>query len=103
MFRVTKFAALLPLIAGCYLSHAAEVESDPPPLLSASQMHSCARNAAGVLACWGANGYGVLGDGTTTDRLSATPVVDLADSVEISAGLDHTRAPQLRWCRLLGK
>jgi alpha-tubulin suppressor-like RCC1 family protein len=37
--------------------------------------HACARNAAGVVSCWGRNDKGQLGDGTKTDRTTASPVV----------------------------
>ncbi len=35
--------------------------------------YSCAVLASGLVRCWGYNGWGQLGDGTTTDR--ALPVV----------------------------
>jgi alpha-tubulin suppressor-like RCC1 family protein len=36
--------------------------------------HSCAKSA-GVLHCWGANTYGQVGDGSTTDQYSPTKVL----------------------------
>ena len=45
---------------------------------------TCALTAAGDVKCWGANGSGQLGDGTTIQRLS--PVQTLAGAISISAG-----------------
>lgn len=36
--------------------------------------HACARTAAGAVLCWGRNDQGQLGDGSTMDRSTATPV-----------------------------
>jgi alpha-tubulin suppressor-like RCC1 family protein len=37
--------------------------------------HTCAMTTDGGLRCWGYNGYGQVGDGTTTNRLVPTTVV----------------------------
>ncbi len=44
--------------------------------LSAGGGNTCARTSAGAGYCWGLNIYGRLGDGTTIDRLTPTPVAD---------------------------
>src|SRR3989441_6774788 len=43
--------------------------------LTAGTAHTCGVTAAGVAYCWGANGSGQLGDGTTTGRLTPVRVV----------------------------
>lgn len=43
--------------------------------LSAGSVHSCGLTGAGAAYCWGDNGTGEIGDGTTTQRLTPTPVV----------------------------
>ena len=45
--------------------------------LAAGSYHSCALIADGSVRCWGGNGHGQLGDGTTTTRLTATTVTGL--------------------------
>ena len=37
--------------------------------ISAGVDHSCALTTDSILYCWGANHYGQLGDGSTTDAL----------------------------------
>jgi hypothetical protein len=60
--------------------------------LAAGTVHTCALNSAGETYCWGANPHGQLGDGTTTDRLSAVLVINAPPFVRISAGYQHTCA-----------
>jgi alpha-tubulin suppressor-like RCC1 family protein len=42
--------------------------------VSAGYFHTCAKTGAGRAYCWGNNGNGGLGDGTTTNRLLPTAV-----------------------------
>lgn len=55
--------------------------------------HSCALSSAGAVSCWGTNGSGELGDGTTTDRLTPGEVSGLgADAVGLASGSNFTCA-----------
>jgi hypothetical protein len=56
--------------------------------IAAGNAHTCALVRSRVL-CWGGNGVGQLGDGTTTTRLAPVEVLDLEDVLEIAAGGGH--------------
>ncbi len=53
---------------------------------------TCALLATGGLRCWGANGFGQLGDGTTVDAPGAVPVAGAGDSGSLAVGLHHACA-----------
>jgi len=59
-------------------------------VLSAGAEHTCALTAAGKAYCWGRNGDGQVGDSTTIDRYSPTPIRSDSTFIAISAGSDHT-------------
>jgi alpha-tubulin suppressor-like RCC1 family protein len=61
--------------------------------LAAGGVHTCALMTSGDVKCWGANGVGQLGDGTTTSRWTPTAVGGLGSAVAaIAAGTSHTCA-----------
>ena len=54
--------------------------------------HSLALRADGTVWAWGWNGYGQLGDGTTSDRLRPVPVPGLTGVVAVAGGAFHSLA-----------
>src|SRR5205823_2404421 len=64
--------------------------------VAAGKNHSCALMGDGGVTCWGDNGEGQLGDGTTTVRLAPVRVIGLPSRVSaIAAAGDRTRAIRL--------
>ena len=61
--------------------------------IAAGMYHTCALTTGGGALCWGRNGFGQLGDGTTTQRSAPTEVLGLWTGVTgIAAGGGHTCA-----------
>lgn len=65
--------------------------------LVTGEFHSCALSASRRVLCWGSNGDGQLGIGSTIDRLFPTQVLALESSdgdgvIDIAAGYSHTCA-----------
>ena len=54
--------------------------------------HSLALKSDGTVWAWGWNGYGQLGDGSTTNRLTPVPVSGLTGVVAIAGGDYHSLA-----------
>jgi len=70
--------------------------------ISTGNYHTCGIKTDGTIYCWGYNGYGQLGDNTTTDRY--TPVQEYSASTNwesVSAGANHTcgvKTDGTLWC-----
>jgi alpha-tubulin suppressor-like RCC1 family protein len=55
--------------------------------------HTCMRRQSGVVSCWGANGFGQLGNDSTVDSLIPVDVAQLgADTLSVTAGGFHNCA-----------
>jgi alpha-tubulin suppressor-like RCC1 family protein len=62
---------------------------------------ACARKTTGAIACWGYNGVGNIGDGTTTTRTTPTIVGTDTDWTQVTTGSSHTCALKSNgaaWC-----
>lgn len=65
--------------------------------VSGGPYHSCAHATSGEVYCWGGNGSGMLGDGTTTEHLDPAPAVGVvaatmvATASTITCALDATK------------
>lgn len=71
---------------------AAPAEAPIEPQVCTGADHTCVMKASGEVFCAGENLEGELGDGTTMDRWSWSPVAGLNDAKAIECGADHTCA-----------
>lgn len=58
--------------------------------LSIGSHHACAVLSTGGVSCWGSNGSGELGDGTTTSTDTPQPVPGFSNAVSVTATNTHT-------------
>ncbi|MCW1969491.1 MAG: hypothetical protein KIH69_015370 [Anaerolineae bacterium] len=69
--------------------------------ISIGSIHTCAVQVSGTVLCWGHNGYGQLGDGTTMNRAVPAQAWSWNDVTNIRLGYTHTCAQKTDstvWC-----
>ncbi len=69
--------------------------------LAVGRFSSCARHATGKVSCWGGNGNGQIGDGTTVDATRPTDLAGFSDVLQLAVGRDHAcllRDSGTVWC-----
>jgi len=60
--------------------------------IGAGSGFGCLRRQSGRIACWGANTFGMLGDGSLTDRFVPVPVQGVSGSQHLAVGGLHACA-----------
>jgi len=84
-FWIMIFCFILITLTACNRSD--NSPSTVVTAISAGDLHSVALKNDGTVLAWGYNGYGQLGNGTTTDSYTPVPVSFLlSDVIAISAG-----------------
>ena len=68
--------------------------------IAAGDNHTCGLGAGGAAVCWGYDGDGALGDGTTTTRVAPAPVSGGHSFVRLAAGASFTcgQTASATWC-----
>jgi len=70
--------------------------------MAAGNSHTCAMKTDGSAWCWGNNGVGQLGDGTTVNKITPTAVSGLGSGVsQMNAGKNHNCVVKMdgsAWC-----
>jgi alpha-tubulin suppressor-like RCC1 family protein len=70
--------------------YAARPDTGPFTVIAGGDGHNCGLNAAGEAACWGFNGVGQLGRGTTGDSEHPLAVLGGHTFTALAAGSEHT-------------
>jgi len=73
------------------LAYAIPIENEAVQI-SAGSSHSLAIKRDGTVWAWGSNGYGQLGDGSSTTRISPVQLSGLSNAIMIVAGFYHSLA-----------
>ncbi|MFZ3321983.1 MAG: hypothetical protein WA190_06390 [Usitatibacter sp.] len=60
--------------------------------IAAGHFHTCALTSSGNVVCWGLNGNGQLGNGTTTNSAVPVSVAQLSGATQLAAGGYHNCA-----------
>lgn len=60
--------------------------------VSVGSEHQCAITETGRTMCWGSNGYGELGNSSTTSATTPTPIVSVERFMSVTAGSNYTCA-----------
>src|SRR6185436_1219652 len=76
--------------SGTYWSEPVALVAGPAfAQLTAGDTYTCGVTVAGAAHCFGSNRYGVLGDGTTTNRITPTAVGGGHVFNSVTAGVSH--------------
>ncbi|MBI5307691.1 MAG: hypothetical protein HZB37_04995, partial [Planctomycetes bacterium] len=91
MFK-RKLVILIAAVLGIFLFAGTARHVSAAPQISVGDHHTLAVKSDGTLWAWGYNGYGALGDGTTTQRNAPVQIGTDTMWVSVSGGRFYTLA-----------
>lgn len=83
--NAVRFTFCLALFFCCLF----DLRADDPraaKIIGGGPYHAIVANPDGTVLTWGYNGYGTLGDGTTTDRHSPVLAIGLTNIISVGGG-----------------